>query len=67
MLRNACGRSADGGWVELLDEGTGQPYYYHTGTLKTQWERPEGFEGVSCVWVGGWVGALRYNGVPPVP
>ena len=39
---------AEGGaWVELLDESWGRPYYYHTGTFVTQWERPEGFEGVS--------------------
>ena len=33
--------------MELLDESWGRPYYYHTGTFVTQWERPEGFEGVS--------------------
>ena len=46
-----------GGWVELLDRTWGRLYYYHTGTGRTQWERPPGFRGVRvwAVWVGRWV------------
>ena len=28
------------GWVEMLDEGSGQPYYYNDGTGETSWEPP---------------------------
>ncbi|KAG8904474.1 hypothetical protein FRB99_001686 [Tulasnella sp. 403] len=34
----------DGHWWELNDESRGgTPYYYHTKTGETQWNRPEGF------------------------
>lgn len=36
--------SAEGEWWELVDESRGGlPYYYHTKTNETVWERPEGF------------------------
>lgn len=35
--------SAEGEWWELVDESRGIPYYYHTKTNETVWERPDGF------------------------
>uniref|UniRef100_A0A0W0FWJ9 Rho gtpase activator n=1 Tax=Moniliophthora roreri TaxID=221103 RepID=A0A0W0FWJ9_MONRR len=36
--------SAEGEWWELSDDSRGGiPYYYHTKTGETVWERPEGF------------------------
>ena len=35
--------SAEGEWWELVDESRGLPYYYHTKTNETVWERPDGF------------------------
>ncbi|KAL0956203.1 hypothetical protein HGRIS_002360 [Hohenbuehelia grisea] len=36
--------SAEGEWWELSDESRGGlPYYYHTKTSETVWERPDGF------------------------
>ncbi|KAI5118195.1 hypothetical protein M0805_005549 [Coniferiporia weirii] len=35
--------SAEGEWWELVDESRGIPYYYHTKSNETVWERPEGF------------------------
>ena len=32
--------SPDGEWWEMTDESTGLPYYYHTKTGETVWERP---------------------------
>lgn len=32
--------SADGEWWEMMDEQSGLPYYYHTKTGETVWERP---------------------------
>lgn len=35
--------SAEGEWWELVDESRALPYYYHTKTNETVWERPDGF------------------------
>jgi len=36
--------SNDGEWWELQDETRdGIPYYYHTKTGETTWDKPEGF------------------------
>ncbi|KAF8633637.1 hypothetical protein AX15_001324 [Amanita polypyramis BW_CC] len=35
--------SEEGEWWELIDESRGLPYYYHTKTGNTVWERPSGF------------------------
>jgi hypothetical protein len=35
--------SDDGEWWELIDESRSLPYYYHTKTGDTVWERPGGF------------------------
>ena len=35
--------SPDGEWWEMTDESTGVPYYYHTKTGETVWERPQAF------------------------
>ena len=35
--------STEGEWWELVDESRGLPYYYHTKTNETVWERPDGF------------------------
>ncbi|PFH52057.1 hypothetical protein AMATHDRAFT_74546 [Amanita thiersii Skay4041] len=35
--------SDEGEWWELIDESRGLPYYYHTRTGDTVWERPPGF------------------------
>jgi hypothetical protein len=29
-------------WVETVDESTGKPYYYHSVTLASVWQRPDG-------------------------
>ena len=34
------GRSFGGGWTEHLDPDSGMPYYYHSQSGKSQWERP---------------------------
>ncbi|PWN51184.1 hypothetical protein IE53DRAFT_368281 [Violaceomyces palustris] len=33
----------DGEWWELRDEQRGIPYYYHTQSASSQWNRPKGF------------------------
>ena len=35
--------SPDGEWWEMIDEASGLPYYYHTKTAETVWERPQAF------------------------
>lgn len=35
--------SPEGEWWEMIDESSGLPYYYHTKTGETVWERPEAF------------------------
>ncbi|KAK2467846.1 hypothetical protein APHAL10511_000141 [Amanita phalloides] len=35
--------SDEGEWWELIDDSRGLPYYYHTKTGDTVWERPSGF------------------------
>ena len=35
--------STEGEWWELVDESRGIPYYYHTKTNETVWEKPDGF------------------------
>lgn len=32
--------SEEGEWWEMVDEESGLPYYYHTKTGETVWERP---------------------------
>lgn len=32
-----------GGWTKAVDEASGVPYYIHTVTGESQWERPEDF------------------------
>lgn len=29
------------GWLEIMDEGSGQPYFYNENTQETTWERPQ--------------------------
>ena len=37
-------QSTEGEWWELSDESRGGiPYYFHTKTNETVWERPDGF------------------------
>ena len=31
-----------GGWVALVDEGSGETYYFNEQTGASQWERPQG-------------------------
>ena len=33
----------NGEWWEIIDESTGVPYYYHTKSGETVWERPQAF------------------------
>ncbi|KAI0027658.1 hypothetical protein K488DRAFT_60764 [Vararia minispora EC-137] len=33
----------DGEWWEITDEASGVPYYYHTKSGETVWEKPTGF------------------------
>ncbi|KAH9920684.1 uncharacterized protein B0H18DRAFT_1095853 [Fomitopsis serialis] len=33
----------EGEWWEMIDEASGLPYYYHTKSGETVWERPEAF------------------------
>ena len=33
----------NGEWWEIIDESTGVPYYYHTKSGETVWEKPDGF------------------------
>lgn len=33
----------DGEWWEMIDESSGLPYYHHTKTGDTTWERPHAF------------------------
>ncbi len=35
--------SPEGEWWEMTDEASGVPYYYHTKTGETVWERPQTF------------------------
>ena len=35
--------SPDGEWWEMFDEASGLPYYYHTKSGETVWERPNAF------------------------
>ncbi|KAI0074739.1 hypothetical protein K474DRAFT_1709623 [Panus rudis PR-1116 ss-1] len=35
--------SPDGEWWEMIDDQTGLPYYYHTKSGETVWERPQAF------------------------
>lgn len=35
--------SPDGEWWEMTDEASGMPYYYHTKTGDTVWDRPQAF------------------------
>jgi hypothetical protein len=42
----------NGGW-ELVDDGTGTPYYWHRLTGETQYEKPAGFGG-SAAAAGDW-------------
>lgn len=39
----------DAGWVEMLDEQTGAPYYYSAETGEYRWEMPAGFGGAGGV------------------
>lgn len=29
------------GWLEIMDESSGQPYFYNENTQETTWERPQ--------------------------
>jgi len=35
-------RNPDGDWMSFYDEGNQRPYYYHTQSRTTQWEKPDG-------------------------
>jgi hypothetical protein len=30
----------NGGWVQMVDDAWGTPYYYNTITFQTRWDKP---------------------------
>lgn len=62
----------DGEWWELIDDSRGLPYYYHTKTGDTVWERPSGFVIPLKVIQNTTLGrrlskSARFSSIPPLP
>lgn len=44
-VAGGAGATSSSDWVEMTDQNTQRPYYYHRKTGQTSWTKPEATEG----------------------